>query len=318
MMSTGRVSLRRSQTSGSSRISASTPSSGDLIRSFRRKPSFGRVFMLRVGPVAAVVHTGAPTVRGSVGVRGGPWVAGVGVDRLPQGSTVGPRGRRRAVGGGRSAWMSHLFPPIFMALLSGGARLYRMSRCRRFAVPAIISPVVCSILSRRISASAPSSGDLIRSFRRKPSFGRVFMLRLRVCQCRRMTWWGRGSPSVLVPFWRWQAFSESSKTMAVSGAFCCRARFAKTARCSRCRFVASITAMRRASSRFLAMYPITSNAARVVRLDRSSSPTTARYRSDERISDFRKCFRANVVFPEPEGPISTTSPKSGMVICCIW
>ena len=144
------------------------------------------------------------------------------------------------------------------------------------------------------------------------------MVRLRVCQCRRTTWWGRGSPSVRFAFWRWQAFSDSSKTMAVSGAFCCRARFAKTPRCSRYRFVASITTMRRASSRFLAMYPITSNAARVVRLDRSSSPTTVRYTSDERISDFAKCLRANVVFPEPDGPISTTRPKSGMVICCIW
>ena len=57
----------------------------------------------------------------------------------------------------------------------------------------------------------------------------------------RTTRCGRGSSSVRFAFWRWQAFSESSKTMAVSGAFCCRAKFAMTARWSRWRFVASIT-----------------------------------------------------------------------------
>jgi hypothetical protein len=42
--------------------------------------------------------------------------------------------------------------------------------------------------------------------------------------------------------------------------------------------------------------------------------TSPRQKSDDRTSVGLKCFRANVDFPAPDGPTSTTSANSGIVI----
>src|SRR6185369_15630017 len=49
----------------------------------------------------------------------------------------------------------------------------------------------------------------------------------------------------------------------------------------------------------------------------SSSDTSARQKSDERISVGLNCLRANVDFPQPDGPIRTTSDNSGIVMVLI-
>jgi hypothetical protein len=57
----------------------------------------------------------------------------------------------------------------------------------------------------------------------------------------------------------------------------------------------------------------TSNADVVADWSFSSLDTKPRQKSDESTSNGAKCFRANVDFPHPEGPTSTTSASSGIV-----
>src|SRR5688572_21937840 len=57
----------------------------------------------------------------------------------------------------------------------------------------------------------------------------------------------------------------------------------------------------------------TSNASPVASRLFSLSDTSPRQKSEERISVGRKCLRANVDFPAPEGPIRMTRQSSGMV-----
>src|SRR5688500_15021640 len=57
----------------------------------------------------------------------------------------------------------------------------------------------------------------------------------------------------------------------------------------------------------------TSNASPVASRLFSLSDTSPRQKSDERISVGRKCLRANVDFPAPEGPIRITRQSSGIV-----
>ena len=47
----------------------------------------------------------------------------------------------------------------------------------------------------------------------------------------------------------------------------------------------------------------------------SSSLTIARQASDDRTSVGRKCLRANVLLPDPLGPIRTTRDSLGMEMC---
>ena len=66
-----------------------------------------------------------------------------------------------------------------------------------------------------------------------------------------------------------------------------------------------------------AMKRSTSKASFVTAWSFSSSLTIARQASDERISVGRKCLRANVLLPEPLGPIRTTRLRLGMVILTV-
>ena len=70
--------------------------------------------------------------------------------------------------------------------------------------------------------------------------------------------------------------------------------------------MASITVSRPRASRLPAMKWSTSKASFVTAWSFSSSLTIPRQASDERISVGRKCLRANVLLPEPLGPIRTT------------
>src|SRR5258706_13847518 len=56
------------------------------------------------------------------------------------------------------------------------------------------------------------------------------------------------------------------------------------------------------------------NAPWVAFMSDSSSPARARHSSDETTSVPRKWRRANVVLPDPDGPISSPSASAGMTI----
>ena len=87
------------------------------------------------------------------------------------------------------------------------------------------------------------------------------------------------------------------------------------ARASLCTLVASMTASRPRARRFAAMKCSTSNASRVAVWSFSSSLTSARHASEPITSLGRKCLRANVLFPAPLGPISTTRQSLGIFRC---
>ena len=63
-----------------------------------------------------------------------------------------------------------------------------------------------------------------------------------------------------------------------------------------------------------AMNRRTSKASLVTPWSFSSSPTIPRQKSEERISVERKCLRANVLLPEPLGPMRTTRLRLGILI----
>ena len=78
--------------------------------------------------------------------------------------------------------------------------------------------------------------------------------------------------------------------------------------------VASTTVRLPRASRFRAMKCRSSKASLVTVWSFSSSQTIPRQASDERISVGRKCLRANVLLPEPLGPMRTTKERLGMVM----
>src|SRR5580658_4163770 len=73
-------------------------------------------------------------------------------------------------------------------------------------------------------------------------------------------------------------------------------------RASTCTFVASITTSLPVVSRFEAMKYRTSKASFVAAWLFSASDTKPRQKSDESVSVGRKCFRAKLDLPDPEGP----------------
>ena len=77
--------------------------------------------------------------------------------------------------------------------------------------------------------------------------------------------------------------------------------------------VASTTVSRPAASRLPATKCSMSKASPVADWSFSSSDTSPRKKSDDRISVGLKCVRANVDLPEPVGPTRTTSDSSGSV-----
>ena len=81
--------------------------------------------------------------------------------------------------------------------------------------------------------------------------------------------------------------------------------------------MASTTVSRPASSRLPAMKCRTSKAALVAAWSFSSSLTRPRQKSEEITSVGRKCFAANVDFPEPETPTSVTRQSSGILMALI-
>src|ERR1043165_4786861 len=78
--------------------------------------------------------------------------------------------------------------------------------------------------------------------------------------------------------------------------------------------VASTTVSLPAARRLAAMKCRSWNASLVAAWLSSSSETRPRQKSDDRTSVGLKCLRANVDFPQPDGPIRTTSDSSGMVM----
>ncbi len=109
-------------------------------------------------------------------------------------------------------------------------------------------------------------------------------------------------------------FSGRLKTMPTGRQWNSLASWTSGFRASGCTFVASTTVKRPSASRFLAMKCSSSNAWLVTAWSFSSSPTIPRQASDDRISVGRKWRRANVLLPEPLGPIRTTRDNWGMVI----
>src|SRR5258708_38908132 len=83
-------------------------------------------------------------------------------------------------------------------------------------------------------------------------------------------------------------------------------------RASTCTFVASITTSLPVVSRFEAMKYRTSKASFVAAWLFSSSDTRPRQKSEESTSVGRKCFRAKLDLPDPEGPTSATTASSGI------
>ena len=79
-------------------------------------------------------------------------------------------------------------------------------------------------------------------------------------------------------------------------------------------FVASTTVSRPSASRLRAMKCSNSNASFVTAWSFSSSQTIPRQASDDSTSVGRKCLRANVLLPEPLGPMRTTSESLGMLM----
>src|SRR5580704_9178056 len=78
-----------------------------------------------------------------------------------------------------------------------------------------------------------------------------------------------------------------------------------------------MTVRRPSASRLPAMNRSTSKASLLTAWSFSSSLTIARQASDERTSVGLKCLRANVLLPEPLGPIRTTRDRLGISICMI-
>ena len=78
--------------------------------------------------------------------------------------------------------------------------------------------------------------------------------------------------------------------------------------------MASTTVKCPRASRFRAMKCSNSNASFVTVWSFSSSQTIPRQASDESISVGRKCLRANVLLPEPLGPMRMTKERLGMVM----
>src|SRR6266581_8463758 len=84
-------------------------------------------------------------------------------------------------------------------------------------------------------------------------------------------------------------------------------------RASACTFVASITTSLPVASRLEAMKYSTSKASFVAAWLFSSSDTRPRQKSEERTSVGRKCFRAKLDLPDPEGPTRATTASSEIV-----
>jgi hypothetical protein len=78
-----------------------------------------------------------------------------------------------------------------------------------------------------------------------------------------------------------------------------------------------MTVKRPAASRLDAMQYSTSNASFVAAWSFSSSATKPRQKSEEITSVGRKCLRAKVDLPAPDGPISATSERFGSLMVFI-
>jgi len=111
----------------------------------------------------------------------------------------------------------------------------------------------------------------------------------------------------------WQISSSTLNTTATGSTSCSRASSTSGARASACTLVASTTVNSPRASRFPTMYRNTSNASLVASKLFSSSLTNPRQKSDDTTSVDLKCLRANVDFPLPLVPISTTRHSSGIV-----
>src|SRR5262249_54355446 len=103
-------------------------------------------------------------------------------------------------------------------------------------------------------------------------------------------------------------------TMATGRTSCSCATLSSSLRLSCCTLVASITVSRPAASRLVAMKCKTSKASRLADWSFSSSATSPRQKSLEITSVGAKCARANVDFPEPLAPMSTTRLSPGTSI----
>jgi hypothetical protein len=105
--------------------------------------------------------------------------------------------------------------------------------------------------STTISASATSASDRSTCTRRKPSRSNDFSDRCSSPRCRRITWSPK-SRSVREAFRAAQTATGRSSTIAVGSTSCSFASFTRLAREARWTFVASMTVVRPAASRFAA------------------------------------------------------------------
>ena len=165
---------------------------------------------------------------------------------------------------------------------------------------------------RSMTAASIASNDFSTWTWRNPSRSSPRNEQCNCWDCWQMTCGPKSRPERVL-FRSCATRSGTSSTMATGRQWNSRAICTNGSRDSGCTFVASTTVSLPAASRLRAMNCSSSKASFVAAWLFSSSDTMARQSSDDRISVGLKCFRANVLLPEPDTPMRTTMESSGMV-----
>jgi len=168
--------------------------------------------------------------------------------------------------------------------------------------------------SRTTVAASTSSSDASTYTCRNPSRRSPRSPRRNADRCPRITC-GPNVRSGRARLRSWQTRSGRFSTIATGRQWCSLARATSGLRSSARTLVASTTVSRPAASRLPAMNRNTSNASPVADWSFSSSQTNPRQKSLLSTSVGRKCFRANVDFPDPLGPMRTTRESWGIFTC---